>query len=648
MRRRLLVWPLLCLFIVQACAGDQRAPTAVVPAPDASLNKPLPGCPTPAAVDAQIIAVVPVGKKIIAAVDFDLIVLAYRLGQTTQAQQAMFQLWSKLLNGYYAGKLVGGMSSQTQAAVLALGQAFYCSVGLDGSKLTLGGLGSTNIVQVVFPSSSSQTVITGDGNSGVMIPGNTLTGPTTIAITGIVTTFPEFKGPLNTLLDQFPPYSQFTAVPETSIGGLVTVATCVTDPNLPVSRAHMAHNVGAGIEILPTGDATFLNCGTTGSALRHSPFELVMAHDYHGAAVALRSMVGSLLATDADAFFDVGIGGKTTSFSPFAVVDTQVVVVPNSLTNQNAPAGSPVGSPPSVLVQTIGGKTPLPTVGVVFSITQGNGLLTLGNQSGSSVSGTTDATGTVTVGSWSIAAGTNNVQAVATYPAPPTGVGVSIAGNPVADTATGGDIIPYLSTNYQYLLAGTGDSVGFFNPSFSDTLSGTVGWRRGNASFGSGDVPGQSCPLDATVQTAWIATAPSAMLLRKTFAWPAQGTQDLTLGVAIDNDVQVYVNGTDITSTVQGGTVGADGYVAHEGCATQDSFTFTVSHTLLQAGTNLVAVRARDRGTVSYIDIRLSVPNTAPSPNRVKAPVGAASRKAPGTLRSTPQAGSTARLRLKP
>src|SRR5208337_4610024 len=158
-------------FVVQACAGDQRAPTAVTPTPDATINKPLPGCPTPAAVDKQIIAIVPRGKKIIAALDFDLIVLAYTLGQTTQAQTAMFQLWSKLLNGFYADNLVGGMSSSTQAAVLALGQAFYCSVGLDGSKLTVPATDPNSTIQVVYPSSSNQMVVIPAGVSGLMIPG---------------------------------------------------------------------------------------------------------------------------------------------------------------------------------------------------------------------------------------------------------------------------------------------------------------------------------------------------------------------------------------------------------------------------------------------------------------------------------------------
>jgi len=47
--------------------------------------------------------------------------------------------------------------------------------------------------------------------------------------------------------------------------------------------------------------------------------------------------------------------------------------------------------------------------------------------------------------------------------------------------------------------------------------------------------------------------------------------------------------------------------VVHEGCATLDSFTFSVpTSDLVRGGTNLVAVRARDRGTIGYVDVRVS------------------------------------------
>jgi hypothetical protein len=591
--------------LLSACTGDQHAsPTEVisnsaVTASAAALSAT--SCPSPGAVDRQIVAIVPVGKKIIAAADFDLIVLAYILGKKTIAQTAMFQLWSKVLAAYNAGQLVGGLSSSTATAVLALGKAFYCSVGLDGSTLTLGTspTDSNNVVAVVFPSTQTQTVVTGNGVSGVMIPPNTLTAPTTITITLIPGPFPEFAGPLNTKLDQFGPFFQYTAVPESSIGDTVVVSTCSTDPNLPASRSHLAHNVGTGFQILPLVP-TFLNCSATSMA---EPL---------GLFGRIGQRIADFFVADAYASTAIGIGGKTKSFSPFGIVDTLIAVQPNSPTQQQAPTGSPVASPPSVSVQTLGAHTGIPGTGVVFSVTAGTGELTATGSTTlvSQVSTATDSNGLAAVGSWVVGLGQNIVSATATYPAVTGSVGVSVAGNPVADTATGGDVIPYLGTGYKWMLGSAGDTIGFFLPSFSD-----ASWNVGNAAFGSGSTATTVCPLDNTVVTYWNNTVePSAMLLRKTFPWPVNGTgtTTFTLGVAIDNDIQVYINGTDITSSVQGGTVSSDGFVHHSGCATQNSYLFTFTDAMLVAGNNLLAIRARDDGDIAYIDARVSVQASSP------------------------------------
>ncbi len=376
---------------------------------------------------------------------------------------------------------------------------------------------------------------------------------------------------------------------------------------------------GTGLEILHIAPS-FLACSGTASAER-SPLQLAQAHDYRGALAALGSRFSDLLVTNAYAFGgSTGIGGKIRSFSPFGVVDTLVTAQANSATQQQGPTGAPAASPPAVLVQTLGGHTPLPGANVTFNVLQGAGVLTaVGNPAlVAQVSATTDTSGVARVGSWSIGVGQNIVNAIASFAPPASGVGVSVTGNPVADTATGGNVLSYLGGNYRFLLASTGDTAGFFQPGFNDAA-----WGLGNAAFGSGSVPGTTCPLDNTVATHWDnSIQPSVMLLRRAFPWPGKGTgtTTLTLGVAIDNDIQVYVNGTDVTPSVQGGTLQSDGYVHHEGCAAQDSFTFTVSDALLVGGNNILAVRARDRGAVAYVDARLSVATSQLSPSRVKAP----------------------------
>jgi len=151
----------------------------------------------------------------------------------------------------------------------------------------------------------------------------------------------------------------------------------------------------------------------------------------------------------------------------------------------------------------------------------------------------------------------------------------------------------------------------------------------GNAPFGSGD-QGFGCTLShlpylATVWPSFPAPAstgnldldPSTIfLLRKSFFVPASWNQDLQVGIAVDNDVEVFVNGTPVTPTAAGG---GPLFVVHEGCAMQDApgFVFDVPQSLLKLGQqNVLAIRARDRGGESYIDARLSptTPLIPPSP----------------------------------
>ena len=56
------------------------------------------------------------------------------------------------------------------------------------------------------------------------------------------------------------------------------------------------------------------------------------------------------------------------------------------------------------------------------------------------------------------------------------------------------------------------------------------------------------------------------------------------------------MNGQDISGGLQ----------VHEDCAVRDSFVFSVPESLLVfGGENLLAVRARDRGGISYVDVEI-------------------------------------------
>lgn len=159
-----------------------------------------------------------------------------------------------------------------------------------------------------------------------------------------------------------------------------------------------------------------------------------------------------------------------------------------------------------------------------------------------------------------------------------------------------GTFVPYGATGYRYRQTTSEDNGGGFeSPSFND-----ADFATGDAAFGSGSqIEGTVCPLDNTIHTHWDLN--SDLLLRKRFQG---GVTNVHVKVAIDNDVKVFVNGVDVTA--YGGTPDADGFLTHEGCATQGSFDIAVPNAILVPGANLVAVRARDRGVISYVDIQVT------------------------------------------
>lgn len=147
-------------------------------------------------------------------------------------------------------------------------------------------------------------------------------------------------------------------------------------------------------------------------------------------------------------------------------------------------------------------------------------------------------------------------------------------------------IIPYLDTNYKFKVVSFGDLAGFELPAFDDS-----GFSIGNAGFGTqSGFCSLNNPVDA--KTAWPLN--TDILLRKNFDLPA-GSTNLRVFVAIDNDIQVFVNGIDVSG----------GLIPHGGCPARDSFVFTAPDNILNEGENLLSVRAHDRGVLSYVDVRV-------------------------------------------
>jgi hypothetical protein len=165
---------------------------------------------------------------------------------------------------------------------------------------------------------------------------------------------------------------------------------------------------------------------------------------------------------------------------------------------------------------------------------------------------------------------------------------------------TSSSFVPYQEIGYRFLQLGPEQTPpsNFEQPSFDASE-----WSTGQGAFGGGSA---CSSLTSTIHTTWPAASEGdtvEILLRKRFSGTAQNVH---IQVAVDNDVRVFVNGTEIT----------DGFVNHEGCAFDglptQPFDFAVDNGLLSPTGNLVVVEARDRGVMSYIDVRVT--GTLPSP----------------------------------
>jgi hypothetical protein len=155
-------------------------------------------------------------------------------------------------------------------------------------------------------------------------------------------------------------------------------------------------------------------------------------------------------------------------------------------------------------------------------------------------------------------------------------------------------IIPYEDTGYKYKVANPGRFRGFERSDFDDSA-----FDSGDAPFGTGH---EDCPSYDNIKTRWPSGTP--ILVRKTFDLP-RGAQNVKIGVAIDNDVRVYINGRFI---------GSD---HHEGCARRDRFVYSVPENFLNAGSNLIALMGSDDGRGgSYLDVQVTAEMNSSLENR--------------------------------
>ena len=188
--------------------------------------------------------------------------------------------------------------------------------------------------------------------------------------------------------------------------------------------------------------------------------------------------------------------------------------------------------------------------------------------------------------------------------------------------------MPYADGGYSYKQVATNAEPGFEQPTF-DASSFSGG---GLAPFGSHT---GLCSFYSSFRTSWAEN--TDMLVRRSLTLPP-GTRNVAVGIAIDNRVQVFLNGTDVSNGLQ----------EPGGCTFNDHRVFSVPDALLVTGANLLAVRGQGAGDPNFLDLRVTadIETTAPETTITSGPLGSMSDSTPVFSFSSSEAGSSFECRV--
>src|SRR6185312_10414994 len=101
---------------------------------------------------------------------------------------------------------------------------------------------------------------------------------------------------------------------------------------------------------------------------------------------------------------------------------------------------------------------------------------------------------------------------------------------------------PYGAGDYLYRVVNPGDVADFYLENFDDSS-----FTNGQAAFGTTYGLCSDCLNNSSqVRTTWPTN--TDLLLRRHFTIP-NGTTNLILGMAIDDEAQIFINGTQVTPT---------------------------------------------------------------------------------------------------
>ncbi len=562
----------------------------------------------------------------------NLLGVALAKAQQTPAQQFAVQIINRLQSDLKAGKLqnppqpnLGNFTTKDQV-VDDLVKRLQCLTALPvtGNSPDAG-------VGVVTPNAPA-TIVTGSQTGGASFPAGSVNNTTVVTVQRL----PD--GPqLLTSLHQFPEFFEITSSNPNAqivqqnkvIVGICNVADNTGNPSLLI--AHFVDQLPTGtnfgdVEVLPPVTAAFLDCSTVIGSATAKPRNFAAA-SWRAVSNGLGSFAKTLFLPaelHATILLGGGPGGFTGKFSPFGTVDINSNPATLSIVS---PAGGFVSGPGNVSVKATSAGSfsipgnPIPGVPVSFGaavVTTGPDGIATFNWTTAAQGATLTATvpnedncpsgpdGPVTVAYRPKVCFTpSSVTFTFKAPDPPLFGAAGWTYTFATGTCTNGPSSTTPATVFGAAVnIGTDDCrSGIQYPAGwpNGDLSALTTWLTGTAPFGNVvSVPSPSgCQADIRT-TGWAAQ--TVLLLRRDFFVP-QGTTSATIQVSIDNDVQIYLNGTPLTGS-------ANSLVLHDGCASIGSpFTFVVpvGQGGLQIGNNKLAVEALDRGGDTFFDAQITL-----------------------------------------
>ena len=465
------------------------------------------------------------------------------------------------------------------------------------------------------------------GLAGVIIPPQGTGNSTTVTVTGCA----DLHGPV-TDLPTFGPCLRITANPALTstlaIPAVVFVCSLTaagTGLNLGQADLVTLLRYDASpdrVAALPHAAAcgpSFASAGTLTNLLAR-----LVAGDVRAAGRALVAMIAPKMLYATNRRLDVGAGGSTPEFSDFQFA-LPVKLEKIAGDNQSGAPGAELPVKPTVKVTDLLG---MPVQGATVRFA--NNIAACAALGSTTVGANSGPTGEVVDGSWTLSStpGTNTRAACgrglagsdfngprdAIDPFQPlstafgdlsSGPQVPVVTGSVLFTATGislpATLVGFGEGGYRSYGPGT-EPTGW--PSLAPATSSMIGSQ---APFTSGNA---YCSVTAGPETFPLGSdaTPTQINVIKSFYVPVAGT--LTITVRIDNDLRMWIDGTEVTNQIPPTANYVAPWWKHENCA--DINPAVLTRSVAAGTTHTVALMGRDRGVFAWLDMQVILNSNSP------------------------------------